>query len=139
MSAGLLACAAFTEVHAEDACIPKLVTELFFSDGDVLPGVYLGNQKIGELTRQVAENPRIRSFLSGRKDSNFVPLIVVGEKASSSSYHLQMMPQENGVAKILWVQRLFSDDGLMVLGHPMWLGLWDSQCAETVMAVRCDW
>jgi len=138
VSAGLLACVVSTEVHAEDACIPKLVTELFFSDGDVPPGVYLSSQMIGELPRHVAENPRITSFLSKNEYSTFLPLIVVGRKAPSSNYHLQMMPQENGVTKILWVQRLFSDIGLMVLGHPMWLGLWPSKCAETVMAIRYD-
>jgi hypothetical protein len=135
--AGLLACVTLTEVHAEDVCIPKLVTELFFSDSDVLPGVYLGNQQSGELARQVAENPRIKSFLSGQKDSNFVPLIVVGSEASSSNYSLQMVHQEHGVGEITWVQRRSSDIGLMVLGHPMWLGLWPSKCAETAMTVTC--
>lgn len=129
----------FTEVHAEDACIPKLVTELFFSDGDVPPGVYLSSKMIGELPRHVAENPRIRSFLSGHKDSNFVPLIVVGSEASSSNYSLQMVHQENEVRKMIWVQRRSSDIGLMVLGHPLWLGLWPSKCAETSMAVQYDW
>jgi hypothetical protein len=133
--AGLLACVAFTEVRAEDACIPKLVTELFFSNGEVQPGIYLGNQKIGELARQVAENPRIKSFLSGQKDSNFVPLIVVGIEASSSNYSLQMVRQEHGVGETIWVQRRSSDIGLMVLGHPMWLGLWPLKCAETTMTV----
>jgi hypothetical protein len=135
VSAGLLACLPFTEIHAEDACVPMLVSELFFSDGDVLPGVYLNSQMIGELPRHVAENPRIRSVFSGSKDSNFVPLIVVGSKASSSNYSLQVVHQENGVGEITWVQRRSSDIGLMVLGHPMWLGLWPSKCAETAMTV----
>lgn len=126
----------FTEIHAEDACVPKLVTELFFSNGEAQPGIYLGNQKIGELPRKVAENPRIRSFLSGHKDSNFVPLIVVGSEASSSNYSLQMVHQENEVRKIIWVQRRSSDIGLMVLGHPMWLGLSQPQCADFLMAVE---
>jgi hypothetical protein len=133
--AGLLACVAFTEVHAEDACIPKLVTELFFSDGDVLPGVYLGPHMIDDLPKHVAENPRIRNLLSGYKDFTFVPLIVVGSEASSSNYSLQMVHQEHGVGEIAWVQRRSSDIGLMVLGHPMWLGLWPSMCAETAMTV----
>jgi hypothetical protein len=122
-------------VHAEDACIPKLVTELFFSDGDVLPGVYLGPHMIDDLPKHVAENPRIRNFLSGYEDSDFVPLIVVGSGASSSNYGLQMVHQENEVRKMIWVQRRSSDIGLMVLGHPMWLGLWPSKCAETAMTV----
>jgi len=136
VSATLLACVAFTEVHAEDACVPKLVTELFFSDGDVPPGVYLNSQMIGELPRQVAESPRIKSFLSWTKDSTFTPLIVVGEKAPSSNYNLQMMPQESGVNQIVWVQRSFSDIGLAALGHPMWLGLWPSKCSEILMTVE---
>jgi len=101
----------------------------------VQPGIYLGNQKIGELARQVAENPRIKSFLSGQKDSNFVPLIVVGIEASSSNYSLQMVHQEHGIGETIWVQRRSSDIGLMVLGHPMWLGLWPSECTETAMTV----
>lgn len=136
MSAGVLACVPYTEVHAEDDCVPKLVTELFFFNGEVQPGIYLGLQKIGDLPKQVAENPRIRNFLSEYEDSTFVPLIVVGGKAPSSNYHLQMMPQANGVTKILWVRRRFSDTGLMALGHPMWLGLWNSQCSETIMTVN---
>ena len=124
-----------TEVHAEDACIPKLVTELFFFSEDVLPGVYLGRHMIGDLPKHVAESPRIRSFLYGYTDFTSVPLIVVGSEASSSNYSLQMVHQENGVNQIVWVQRSFSDIGLAVLGHPMWLGLWPSKCAETAMTV----
>jgi len=135
VSAGLLACVVSTEVHAEDACIPKLVTELFFFGEDVLPGVYLGLHMIGDLPKHVAESPRIRSFLYGYTDFTSVPLIVVGGKAPSSNYRLQMMPQENGVNNIVWVQRSFSDLGMMALGHPMWLGLWPSKCAETAMTV----
>ena len=134
--AGVLAYVTVTGVHAKDDCVPRLVTELFFFNGEVQTGIYIGLQKIGELPKHVAENPRIRDFLSGYKDSTFVPLIVVGEKAPSSNYHLQMITQENGVPKILWVQRRFSDTGLMALGHPMWLGLWNSQCTEPIMTVN---
>jgi hypothetical protein len=126
---------AFTEVQADDACIPKLVTELFFSNGEVLPGAYLGLQMIGDLPKHVAENPRIKSFLSLNKNSTFIPLIIVGGKAPSSNYSLQMMPQEHGVGETIWVQRRSSNIGLMVLGHPMWLGLWPLKCAETTMTV----
>ena len=133
---GLLACVPFTEVHAEDTCLPKLVTELFFSDGEVPQGIYLGLQMIDALPKYVTENPRIRIFLSGNKDSTLMPLIVVGRQAPSSNYNLQIMPQENGVRKIVWVQRSFSDTGLMVLGYPMWLGLWKPQCEETIMIVN---
>jgi hypothetical protein len=136
ISAGFLACVTVTGVHAKNNCVPRLVTELFFYGGEVETGVYLGLEKIGELPMHVAENPRIRNFLSGHKDSTFVPLIVVGEKAPSSNYHLQMIPQDNGATKILWVKRRFSDAGLMALGHPMWLGLWNSQCTETLMSVN---
>jgi hypothetical protein len=134
--AGLLACLPFTEIHAEDACVPMLVSELFFSDGDVLPGVYLNSQMIGDLPKHVAENPRIKSFLSLNKNSTFIPLIIIGGKAPSSNYSLQMMPQENGVSQIVWVQRSSSDIGLMVLGHPMWLGLSQPRCADFLMAVE---
>jgi hypothetical protein len=133
----LLACLPFTEAHAEDVCVPKLVTKLFFSNGEVQPGIYLGIQKISNLPKQVTENPIIESFLSGQKDSNFVPLIVVGSEASSSNYSLQMVHQEHGVGEITWVQRRSSDIGLMVLGHPMWLGVWPSKCGETAMTVKC--
>lgn len=126
----------FTEIHAEDACVPKLVTELFFFGEDVLPGVYLGVHMVGDLPKHVAESPRIRSFLSRYEDFTFVPLIVVGGKAPSSNYNLEMLPQENGVNQIVWVQRSFSDIGLAALGHPMWLGLWPPKCAEISMAVE---
>lgn len=136
ISAGFLACVTVTGVHAKNNCVPRLVTELFFYGGEVETGIYLDLQKIGELPKHVAENPRIRDFLSGYKNSTFVPLIVVGAKAPSSNYHLQMITQENGVPKILWMQRRFSDTGLMALGHPMWLGLWNSQCTEPIMTVN---
>ena len=126
----------YTEVNAKVDCVPRLVTELFFFNGEVETGIYLGLEKIGELPKHVAENPRIRNFLSGYKDSTFVPLIVVGAKAPSSNYHLQMIFQDNGATKIMWVQRRFSDTGLMALGHPMWLGLSNSQCTETLMSIN---
>jgi len=113
-----------------------LLTELYFYNGEVESGIYLGLQKIGELPKHVAENPRIRNFLYGYKDSTYVPLIVVGGKAPSSNYHLQMIPQDNGATTILWVQRRFSDTGRMALGYPMWLGLWNSQCTETLMSIN---
>jgi len=127
---------AFTEVHAEGACVPTFVTELFFSDGEVQSGIYLGLQKISALPKQVTENPRISGFLLSHKDSTFLPLIVVGSEAPSSNFSLQIVPQEDGVSQIVWVQRSSSDIGLMVLGHPMWLGFWQPQCAEISMAVE---
>jgi hypothetical protein len=135
MSVGLLACLPFGEVHADGACVPTFVTELFFSNGEVQPGIYLGIQKISDLPKQVTENTRISGFLSGFTDSTFLPLIVIGSEASSSNYRLQLLLQENGDSKIVWVQRKSSDIGLMVLGHPIWLGLWQPQCAEIVMTL----
>ena len=136
MSAGLLALVTLTEVHAEDTCLPSLEMVLFFPDGDVPPGAYLGLQRIGDLPKVVTENPRIRNFISGNKDSTLMPLIVVGRQAPSSNYSLQLMPEDKKVGHLEWVQHRFSEVGLMIVGQPMWLGYLQSQCAKIKMTVN---
>lgn len=110
--------------------------EFFFSDGDVPPGAYLGLKRIGDLPNHVIENPRIRNFISGYKDSTLMPLIVVGRQAPSSNYSLQLMPEGKRVGHFEWVQHLFSEVGLMIIGQPMWLGYLQSQCAKIKMTVN---
>ena len=136
MSAGLLAFVTLTEVHAEDTCLPSLAMEFFFSDGDVPSGAYLGLKRIGDLPNHVTENPRIRNFISGYKDSTLMPLIVVGRQAPSSNYSLQLMPEGKRVGHFEWVQHRFSEVGLMIIGQPMWLGYLQSQCANIKMTVN---
>jgi hypothetical protein len=136
VSAGISALLTSTEVRAEEDCWPSFAMEFFFSDADAQPGVYLDLQRIGDLPKQVTENPTIRKFISQYKDPSLMPLIIVGKQAPSSNYSLQLMPKDKSGGHLEWLQHRFSEVGLMIIGQPMWLGYLQSQCAKIKMTVN---